>query len=276
MAFPSRYGQCLREWLSPKNTWSPARQRVRADFGHNSQMWSATLTEEQQDRWNAAGPQVHTHPRLGDYGPMTGQQFWQSISTVRSVVGLPPALEPPAPVAFNPSPVGPLTIENTDDGVRLYLAVTGDLTEDVMVFGEAPCSAGRRVHRHVCYLGLLPPPIGGRCEITRLYQLRFGAPRPDQRVFIVTNQTKNGWKALDRVTHARVPPPPEASQALATALTSHTPEMHTGRPPGGHRLDQPASSHPPATTTPEPRAAEGKMKLEQPPNDPGGAPSGAG
>jgi hypothetical protein len=110
---------------------------------------------------------------------------------------------------------GRLVIENGADGVRLYLVVSGELNEDVMVFGQEPCSRGRYKRRNVSYLGLLPPPIGGRSEITRLYKAKFGEPRPGQKVFIVTCQEKDGWKGLDLETSATVPERPKELQATA-------------------------------------------------------------
>ncbi len=77
---------------------------------------------------------------------------------------------------FSDSNVGPLVIENDADGVRLYVAVTGELTEDIMVFGQEPCSRSRYKRRNVSYLGLLPPPIGGLSQGRRLYRAEFGDP----------------------------------------------------------------------------------------------------
>src|SRR5512137_2104005 len=88
VAFQSRYGLCLREWVVPRNTITAARQRRRAEFGSNSQRWSRALSQEQRDRWSAAGGRVMSHPRLAQRGPLTGQQFWQSVSSLRAVVGL--------------------------------------------------------------------------------------------------------------------------------------------------------------------------------------------
>jgi hypothetical protein len=42
-----------------------------------------------------------------------------------------------------------------------------------MVFGQAPCSAGRAKRRNVAYLGLLPAPQAGRSDITNLYIARY-------------------------------------------------------------------------------------------------------
>jgi hypothetical protein len=100
--------------------------------------------------------------------------------------------------------------------------------KDIMVFGQEPCSRGRYRRRNVSYLGLLPPPIGGVSEITALYRAKFGQPRPDQKIFIVTCQEKDGWKGLDLETSATVPEPPKDLQATAETASSHLIYMHTG------------------------------------------------
>lgn len=167
-------------------------------------------------------------PRLGQNGPLTGQQLYTSINSVRSRVNLPVTLEPPARVVFGLSAVGELVAENTDTGVRLRVRVTGELNEDVMVFGQEPCSAGRSKRRNVAYLGLLPPPVNGWSDITHLYQARFGEPRPGTRVFIVTCQQKDGWKGMDRETSALVPDRPKGQQATVEVADSQNPYMHKG------------------------------------------------
>jgi hypothetical protein len=273
VAFQSRYGLCLRTYLIPRNTLTPAREHMRAVFGSASRMWSGKLTEEQRDRWNAAGPNVMSHPRLAQKGPLTGQQFWQAINSVRGCVGLSPAVEPPAPVAFGPSVVGRLTITNDENGVRLWLAVSGEPSEDVMLFGQEPCPSGRSKRRNVAYLGLVPPPTGGMTEITHLYTARYGEPRPGRKVFIVTCQQKNGWKGLDRETSAIVPnrpetqppvaepTPPQAARpdaiaptgapALAKLPTSHIPYMHKGGTRAVQGTVGRADSQSPAVTKPQ-------------------------
>ena len=65
--------------------------------------------------------------------------------------------EPPARVVFGLSPVRELVITNDEGGVRLFLKLAAPPTEDIMVFGQAPCSAGRSKRRNVSYLGLLRP-----------------------------------------------------------------------------------------------------------------------
>ena len=129
------------------------------------------------------------------------------INSTLRCIGQLPTDEPPAPVVFSPNPVGGLAIVNDpESGVRLRLNV-GTLSEDIMVFGQPACSAGRMKRRRVYYLGLAGPATNGQCDITALYTARFGQPRPGQKVFIVTCQTRNGWKARPSVFSAVVPPP---------------------------------------------------------------------
>jgi hypothetical protein len=256
VAFQSRYGLCLRQHVPQKAGLTPARQLVCDLFGNNSRKWSARLTHEQHDRWSLAGSQVMSHPRLAQKGPLTGQQCWQAISTVRAIVGLPETLEvPPRPV-FSHSNVGPLIIENGADGVRFYLPVSGELNEDIMVFGQEPCSRGRYQRRNISYLGLLPPPIGGRSEVTFLYTAKFGAPRPDQKVFLVTCQQKDGWKGLDQETSAVVPERPQAPPATAQPANGHPGYMHTGCTGDAKRRAEPPVSPSPAITEPGAGAAD--------------------
>jgi hypothetical protein len=44
VAFRSRFGLCLRELVIPHNTITPARQFMRAAFGHHSQVFSRKLS----------------------------------------------------------------------------------------------------------------------------------------------------------------------------------------------------------------------------------------
>ena len=233
VAYHSRFGLCHRALVVPANTQTPARQHMRRAFGSFARAWGGILTQAQRDRWDEAGPKVQSATRLGS-GPLTGQQHFQGINSARSCIGLPPLWEPPAPVTFGPNPVGQLLITNDENGVRLWLNLTAPVTEDIMVFGQAPCSAGRRKRRNVSYLGLLSAAQDGLSEITSLYVARFGAPPPGQKVFIVTRQQKDGWEDYDQQTTAVVPP--QAQQTLPTAaLSSSLPSFPSFPSPPAHQ-----------------------------------------
>jgi hypothetical protein len=116
--------------------------------------------------------------------------------------------EPPSPVVFGPNPVEALSVSQGDEGISLRLSVSGSVVEDIMVFGAAPCSAGRKKCRNVAYLGLLPAPVGGVSDITEMYVKRYGEPEPGKRVFIRTRQQRNGWEGHHKDTSEVVPAKP--------------------------------------------------------------------
>ena len=59
----------------------------------------------------------------------------------------------------------------------------------------------------------------GQCDITAPYVARFGQPLSGHKVFVVTCQQKNGWKAQDHVASATVPPSPVPGEASGTRKT---------------------------------------------------------
>ena len=219
VAYVSPFGQCFRKYCVPRSPDTPPQTRARADFGDASRDWGARLTELQRERWAVAAQTVPSHPSLGQYGHLSGQQLSVKINSTLRCVGQAPVDEPSDPVLFGPNPVGEFVIDYDAQGqVRLLLGVSA-VSEDIMVFGQAPCSAGRMKHRRVGYLGLLGPATNGQCDVAALYTARFGQPTPGQKVFLVTNQHKNGWKGPESVFCAIVPPRPLPGEAPIPAET---------------------------------------------------------
>jgi hypothetical protein len=236
VAYLSIYGQCYRALVIPRNPRTLRQSRVRANLGAASRGWGLGLSEEQCQRWQQAAQTVPSWPSLGLYAALSGHQFHIKINSTLRLVGQAPVAEPPAPVVFGPDPVTGLTIDYDEAG-NLRLRVTvGVAAEDIMLFAQEPCSAGRMKHRRVYYLRLLGLATDGPCDITAAYTGRFGQPRPGQKIFIVTNQHKNGWKGPDHVLSARVPPPPLPSQSPQTSAPQPQSAPTPSAPPS-----QPAS-----------------------------------
>ena len=234
VAYISPFGQCYRAYCVPRNPNSPSQRRARGIFGSSSSGWGLKLTELQREHWDATAQQVPSHPSLDQYSHLSGQQLFVKINSTLRCVGLAPVDEPPALVVFTPNPTGDLVaVTDESGGVRLLLTV-GPAVEDVMLFGQEPCSAGRMKHRRVFYLGLLGLVTNGQCDITAKYTARFGQPSPGQKIFIVTCQMKNGWKAEDHVASAIVPPKPlpggqQSNQETKVKATATT-EMPESQP----------------------------------------------
>jgi hypothetical protein len=83
----------------------------------------------------------------------------------------------------------------------------------------------------------LPLPIDGLSDITDLYRARYGEPRPGTKIFIVTCQQKDGWKAFDKETSEIVPDRPQAQHAASEPAGSHYVLMHKGSSRDAQRID---------------------------------------
>ena len=67
-------GRCL--WVKPRDPRTPKQHYWRARLGAASRNYSASLTDERQDACIAAGAKLRSRPRLGQWGWLTGQQYW--------------------------------------------------------------------------------------------------------------------------------------------------------------------------------------------------------
>ena len=157
----------------------------------------AKLTQEQRQAWERVAKQQFSKPRLGQRGVLEGEQVFVRHGTVLKQVGKELPLWPAPRPVFAPNPVAALSITQGSDGVRITLQVSGPVREDIMVSGQAPCSAGRKKWRRGAYLCLLPAVEGGQCDITAQYVERFGEPAPGTKVFIRTQQQRDGWRDME-------------------------------------------------------------------------------
>jgi hypothetical protein len=208
VAYISPYGQCYHTYVVPRDPKTEARSHVRASFGVSSQRWGDVLTEDQRLLWVKAAETVPSHPSLGQYAHLDGHQLWIKIDHTLRLIGRQPVLEPPAPVIFGPQPAGDLVAVTDQAGDARLLLNVSSATEDIMVFGQEPCSRGRMKPRRLYYLGLFQPANTGQYDLTPIYTAQFVPPRPGEKVFILTCQHQNGWKGPDRLTSAIVPPKP--------------------------------------------------------------------
>jgi hypothetical protein len=68
--------QCRRRYARPKDPRTVAQLLNRGRFRTASKRYHRVLTDEQQDACIAAGAKARSRPRLGQSGPLTGQQYW--------------------------------------------------------------------------------------------------------------------------------------------------------------------------------------------------------
>jgi hypothetical protein len=134
-------------------------------------------------------------------------------------------LDPPPQPVFGPNPVVGFSIRQGRGGMALKVKVSPHVRwedrpalEDLMVFAWAPCNAGVDKNSHYAFLGLLPAPIRGECDITKLFLKKlkewrklkdksYHIPLEGARIFIRVWQQVNGFENEVGmfVANARVP-----------------------------------------------------------------------
>jgi hypothetical protein len=204
ITYHTRYGQVTRQLIVPRDPKTPTqldRRTARARF-----LWR-TLTDQQHTAWNSTARGSRTRRRLNQSGPLSGYLLFIKINCNLAAVGLPMVTDPPAVPRFGPSPVGTLTITNSNGVLALKLSVAAQPAQYIVVLGAKPCSAGVTYEDHFTILGLLPDPDQGLGDISELYLAKFPVVPVGSRVFIKTYQLIDGWEDLPRQTSHVVPAP---------------------------------------------------------------------
>jgi hypothetical protein len=101
--------QCRRRYVLPTDPRTPGQLRSRAAFGAASKAWSEScqLTEEDRRSWRAAGAKVQSRVRLGQSGPLTGQQHYVGRNCAKDRTGLEMLARPKDDCGVRPLPVPP-------------------------------------------------------------------------------------------------------------------------------------------------------------------------
>lgn len=113
-------------------------------------------------------PQAHLKPPTR---AMRGEELYIRINRVLQVRGYELRPLPPPPAKFGATQIKPaLKIAFMKGRLSIKLALRGTPTNDMMVFGSPPRRAEQRPGGGYAFLGLLPPPKGGECEILGTYE----------------------------------------------------------------------------------------------------------
>ncbi len=186
-----------------------AQRRAQQEMTQCSQGWNNLLTEDQRIEWRRLTETLPRRVRKGHLYRLRGHQVFKAINTVLGLLGREPRTDPPPTPKFGVNPQVTLHIKGAAKGPTLKLRLSEPPTEDIMVFASPPWKAGRTYCNDYRFLGLLPAPVNGWSDITRLYIKKFGVPPPNSRVFIRTWQQVDGWehRALMKLTNALVPIP---------------------------------------------------------------------
>ena len=188
----TRHGKVAREYVPPYNPRTAQQQDHRNNVRAVTGCWR-TLNAQQRAVWCVTAANKCVVNEEGRRVGLNGYHFFVSLNVRRADLGLPQFdLPPPEPV-FSRNPVGELVATYAGDKFTLKLRVPSPPTQYTLVQGVAPVRAGVRSVQHFPFLGFLPAPVDGWCNITDLFVKRYGAPPIGRAVFIRTRQHVNGW-----------------------------------------------------------------------------------
>ena len=204
VSLDGHYGQVERDFVVSKNPRTVAQVRVRSSFIRASARWRK-ITEPQRQGWWASARECRSEPNLGQSGTLTGCAHYVQINCNLASIGLPMVDDPPARPQFELNPVTELCVIKTDGDIRLKLKVSGPLAQYTIVLGAKPVSAGVYYIDHFAILGLLPPPTDGYCDITDMYEAKYGRLSAESKIAILTKQQINGWEDQPKEVRAIIP-----------------------------------------------------------------------
>jgi hypothetical protein len=197
--------QCCQRYVKPRDPRTAAQVQAREGMERAAKAWGAKLTPEQRDAWNEAAKREMSKPRLGQAGHLLGEESFVEHGTVLLKTGRELALWPTPRPVFKANPVAGLSVTQGRDGLRLSLWVNEPTDHDIIVSGQKACSAGREKWRNGACLCVLPAGAGGDIDITAGYVARCGEPEPGKKVFVRTEQQRDGWKDFPKDLSAVVP-----------------------------------------------------------------------
>jgi hypothetical protein len=180
---------------------------VRAILTRVAAAWRG-LQESQRAAWTAAASGVSSVSRLGQSGPLTGQQLFNKINCTLAQFGQEQVDAPPARPQFPDLAPQSLVITNTAGVIALKLTCPTDPGSNTIVRGSKPVSQGFGKFSDFRVLGTCPAPTQGSANITGLYTARYGVPPVGMKVLVRVNQFVNGWEDQPVTFAAIVPATP--------------------------------------------------------------------
>ena len=201
-----RYGNVVRTFVPPANPRTAEQQGHRQNIRAVSARWH-TLNPDQHAAWRAVAGKTYFITEDGSRVRRNCYTLFVGLNTRRADLGLPQFDVPPEVPVFSDNPVVELVVTDIGGRITIKLRVQGSPTQYILVGGPRPVRAAIRCVQHFPFLGLLPAPIDGWCDITELYVARYGVPKAGKALWIRTCQHIDGWIDVPKVFRFRVPTP---------------------------------------------------------------------
>jgi hypothetical protein len=187
-----------------KHGRTPAQRQWTSALGRASIAWEY-LSEEQRLLWKVDAEVRRT----------SGQRCFVKVNAPRLRGGLELLTKPPKLEPYNSKrALHGLAITHRRGRIVLKLAVSPMPGARYTVWGSRPCKLGVSAYIKCPLLGLLPPPVDGRSDITALYFRKHGdyimqheLPLVRRRIYIRIRQERDQGPALYEEVRAIVPDP---------------------------------------------------------------------
>lgn len=199
-----RYGQISRALVIPTNPRSEYQLERRQWLGNLAINWRG-ITEAQRIAWNTAASEIQSRAKLGQSGPLTGEQFYIRTNLNLMIVGEPQVTTPPTAPSFDSNVVQSIELTNVSNVVAIKLVCSGSSDAFNLIYASKPKSAGRFAVNDFYFLGELPEVVSGKADITALYAAKFGAPAVGKKVFVRTKQVLDGFADIPHQFSGTVP-----------------------------------------------------------------------
>ena len=199
----TRYGQVQKQLTVPHDPQTAGQIACRNNMAYVARHWQE-LTDQQRTAWDLFAADSAVMGFLGRTTSLPGFNLCIKINTFRMDIGLSVFDLPPALPSFSPNPVAELAATIEGGVFKLRVHVLGQPVEHTLVLAARPRSAGVRCVQHFPFLGFLPAPVDGWCDITDPFVERYGVPAVGKAIFIRTRQHINGWNDLPKQVRAVV------------------------------------------------------------------------
>jgi hypothetical protein len=196
----------------PKKRPTAAQRRAQADMRKIAAAWN-NLTEDQRLTWEEADRTNRRGSRAFTKRRRSGRLLFTQVSERRLALGQELLEVAPGSDSWVASPIMALSITNHSGRPRLKLTLLKGEPQGVMVSSYQPLNGGVMKWRKFTRLGLLPAPVGGVSDITRLYVAKYGKPPAGKKVFVRIQQMNDYLGGIVQVMCAVVPPPSGGAKA---------------------------------------------------------------
>ncbi len=199
----TKYGQVAKQLGITRNPRTRDQVRTRSNWAYVARKWQY-LTETQQTAWDVMSADRAVMAFLGRDTVLPGFDLYVLVNKARLDLGL-GMYDVPCPLpGFSQNPTAELVATLSNGIFDLKLHVLDQPVEHTLLLAASPRGCGVRCVQHFPFLGFLPAPVDGWCNLTALYVARYGVPPPGKAIFICTRQHMNGWTDLPKQVSTRI------------------------------------------------------------------------